>query len=458
MNEQAEESGAMIDEKLLEAWKQEQRFFHLRGLARFLIWLVAMVLVDFVIDWQIFFRSRWEAPGVLLLILNLAILSWVLWREWLRHLKPFDSLRVALEVENKHPELRSVLVSFTQLKDFDAKEAQASPALLEAMRKQAISLTRPLDFREVVDFRQLKSIALVSLASIAIFMAISFEWQEQMGLLFKRMLGENLEYPTETRIVSTTGDKTIKSGDTVTISTRVEGLIPAKGSLIVRFESGEEKSLEKPVDGTNYSWELPSISERLSYYVEIGDDRSDDFTISVSPTPEITGTSILLSYPEYLDQNDSSTDSLNLSVPQGTRIKWRLQCQPAIRALKVTWGEDELDANISVSGTEAVFEVTADQTAKYSFQWTEKKYGFEYDDIQHLVRVVPDRVPDLELLEPLGNGVATVDKVLQLVAKATDDHQLADATLLYSINGGEEKRIAMGKLSGTQKGFVIAGP
>ena len=421
MNEQAEESGAMIDEKLLEAWKQEQRFFHLRGLARFLIWLVAMVLVDFVIDWQIFFRSRWEAPGVLLLILNLAILSWVLWREWLRHLKPFDSLRVALEVENKHPELRSVLVSFTQLKDFDAKEAQASPALLEAMRKQAISLTRPLDFREVVDFRQLKSIALVSLASIAIFMAISFEWQEQMGLLFKRMLGENLEYPTETRIVSTTGDKTIKSGDTVTISTRVEGLIPAKGSLIVRFESGEEKSLEKPVDGTNYSWELPSISERLSYYVEIGDDRSDDFTISVSPTPEITGTSILLSYPEYLDQNDSSTDSLNLSVPQGTRIKWRLQCQPAIRALKVTWGEDVLDANISVSGTEAVFEVTADQTAKYSFQWTEKKYGFEYDDIQHLVRVVPGRVPDIELLEPLGNGVGTVDKVLQLVAKATDD-------------------------------------
>ena len=95
--------------------------------------------------------------------------------------------------------------------------------------------------------------------------------------------------------------------------------------------------------------------------------------------------------------------------------------------------------------------VTADQTAKYSFQWTEKKYGFEYDDIQHLVRVVPDRVPDIELLEPLGNGVATVDKVLQLVAKATDDHQLGDATLLYSINGGEEKRIAMGKLSGTQK-------
>jgi hypothetical protein len=192
--------------------------------------------------------------------------------------------------------------------------------------------------------------------------------------------------------------------------------------------------------------------------VETGDDRSYDFTISVSPTPEITDTSIVLSYPEYLDQNDSTADSLNLSVPQGTRIKWTLKCQPAIRALKVTLGEDELDANVSADGTEAVFEMVAEEPVKYSFQWTEKKYGFEYDDIQHLVRVVPDRVPDIELVEPLGNGVATVDKVLQLVANATDDHQLGEATLLYSINGGEEKRIAMGKLSGTQKEIRYSWP
>ncbi|MFP6854985.1 MAG: hypothetical protein VB980_04315, partial [Opitutales bacterium] len=128
--------------------------------------MVAMIRVDLVVDWQIFFRSRWEAPGILLLTLNVLILLWVLRREWFRHLKPFDSLRVALEVEKKHPELRSVLVSFTQFKDFNAKEGQASPALLQAMRNQAISLTRPLDFNEVVDFGQLKRLALVSLTSV----------------------------------------------------------------------------------------------------------------------------------------------------------------------------------------------------------------------------------------------------------------------------------------------------
>ena len=58
MSKQPAETENLIEDKLLEAWKQEQRFFHLRGLGRFLVWLVAMVLVDFVVDWQIFFRSR----------------------------------------------------------------------------------------------------------------------------------------------------------------------------------------------------------------------------------------------------------------------------------------------------------------------------------------------------------------------------------------------------------------
>ncbi|SVE59361.1 uncharacterized protein METZ01_LOCUS512215, partial [marine metagenome] len=200
MSKQPTDASAMIEDKLLQAWRQEQRFFHLRGLCRFLIWLVAMVLVDFVVDWQIFFRSRWETPGILLLGLNGLVLLWVLWREWYRHLEPYDALRVALEVEKKHPELRSVLVSFTQFKDFKVDKTQASPELLEAMRKQAITLTRPLDFREVVDFGQLKRLAIVSLASIAFFLAISVQWEDHMRLLFQRLMGENVEYPTETMI------------------------------------------------------------------------------------------------------------------------------------------------------------------------------------------------------------------------------------------------------------------
>ena len=465
MSKQPADTENLIEDKLLEAWKQEQRFFHLRGLGRFLVWLVAMVLVDFVVDWQIFFRSRWETPGILLLLLNGVVLLWVLWREWFRHLKPYEPLRVALEVEKKHPKLRSVLVSFTQFKDFNAEETEASPELLEAMRKQAISLTRPLDFNEVVDFSQLKKLAVVSLASIGFFMLINAQWEEHMQMLFKRLLGENIEYPTETSIISTSGNIPIKEGNSTMIFAEVEGKSPKTGSLFVRDEGDEDwEELEiKRVRGKFYAREKKEVIKSFQYKLKIGDDYSDEYTVSISPKPEPISKKITLSYPEYLQREDTVEDNLKLTVPMDTSIKWSLQCEPAIKALKVTIGGNIIMAEISEDGARAEFEAKATETFKYNFYWTEKEHGFEYNDIQNLVRVVPDQVPDVELVEPFRNGKATVNKVLDLKFRATDDHQLGEAALVYSIvdnktnadgaenNASLETRVALGKLTGTQK-------
>ena len=173
--------------------------------------VVALLVVDPLIDWQIFFRERWETPGVLLLILNVVILGRVLWKEWLCHRKPFDPVRVALEVENKHPQLRSVLVSYSQFKDMDPEKIQASPALLKAMRDQAISLTKPLDFKEVVDFKQLKNLGLVCLATLLCFSFAGLQWQDHMRALFMRLIGENADYPTNTTILQVEVDSGKKS-------------------------------------------------------------------------------------------------------------------------------------------------------------------------------------------------------------------------------------------------------
>ena len=465
MSKQSAETENLIEDKLLEAWKQEQRFFHLRGLGRFLVWLVAMILVDFVVDWQIFFRSRWETPGILLLVVNAVVLLWVLWHEWFRHLKPYDPLRVALEVEKKHPKLRSVLVSFTQFKDFKTEGSEASPELLKAMRKQAISLTRPLDFNEVVDFSQLKRLAVVSLASIGFFLLINAQWESHMQMLFKRLLGEDIEYPTETSIISTSGDIPIKEGNSTMIFAEVEGKSPKQGILFIRDEGDEEWAEQdiKRVRGKYYAREQKDIIKSFQYYLKIGDDYSEEYTVSISPKPEPISKKITLSYPEYLQREDTLEDNLKLTVPMDTSIKWSLQCEPAIRALKVTIGDTSIMAEISENGTRAEFEAKAKETFKYNFYWTEKEHGFEYKDIQNLVRVVPDQLPDVEMVEPFRNGKATVNKVLDLKFRATDDHQLGEAVLVYSIvdnstnaegtenNASLETRVSLGKLNGTQK-------
>ena len=153
--------------------------------------------------------------------------------------------------------------------------------------------------------------------------------------------------------------------------------------------------------------------------------------------------------------NDSTEEALDLSVPEGTTIKWTLQCDPAITDLNITVGEEKFAAEVSVDGTTAVFswpkpgtELTKGFT--YNFHYIkDKKHGFEYEvPGEQEVVVIRDRVPEIELLEPTTNGYASTKKILEIVAQAKDDHELGEASLLYTINNRQQKRVSFEKLTG----------
>ncbi len=473
MNQQNDVPAQGIEEKLFEAWRQERKFYDFRGAARFLIWLVALLVVDLLIDWQIFFRERWETPGVLLLLLNIVILGRVLWKEWLCHRKPFDPVRVALEVENKHPQLRSVLVSYSQFKDMDPEKIQASPTLLKAMREQAISLTKPLDFKEVVDFNQLKNLGLVCLVTLLCFSAAGLQWKEHMRALFMRLIGENVDYPTNTTITKVVVDsgKTsraldlasdnkpfpVKAGGEAEILVSVDMAkdVPDVATLYWTSDGTEEKFAEfRFQDSKEYVCMMSDLTRTTRFRLEIGDDRTSEFALSITPPPNFTRTSATLFFPEYLGKPERTEENLDFSVPIGTRVKWALQCSPAISDLNVTLGGETIAAEVSEDGSTAYFEVNdTTETFRYSFpKVRERENGFVYKkEGEHEVEVVPDRVPEIVFQSgTTSSGYATPNKTLEIDALVSDDYGLGDAYLLYSIGSREEKRISFEKLNGAK--------
>ena len=468
MNQQNDVPEQGIEEKLFEAWREERKFYDFRGAARFLIWLVALLVVDLLIDWQIFFRERWETPGVLLLILNVVILGRVLWKEWLCHRKPFDPVRVALEVENKHPQLRSVLVSYSQFKDMDPEKIQASPALLKAMRDQAISLTKPLDFKEVVDFKQLKNLGLVCLATLLCFSFAGLQWKDHMRALFMRLIGENADYPTNTTILQVevdSGKKSrvlnlsadnkpfpVKAGGEVVISAKVDMSKEQPPAATLYWSSdGMEEQVEqfRFQDSKEYLCKISDLTQSTRFRLVIGDDRTSEFALSITPPPNFTQTRATLIFPEYLGKPETTVENLDFSVPVGTRVKWALQCSPAISDLNVTLGDETISAEVSEDGSTATFEVNATETLRYSFPYVrERENGFEYPkEGEHEVEVVPDRVPEIFFQSgTTSSGYATPKKTLEIDALVSDDYGLGEAYLIYSLGSREEKRVSFEKL------------
>lgn len=434
-----------IEEKLRQAWRQERRYYNTRGACRFAVWLVALLALDFLIDWGLFAKTGLTGgSGLVLLVLNVAVLAGVLWFEWLRYLKPFDPVRTSLEVEKRHPGLASLLVSYTQLEKPSSDQPNISAELVAAMREQALERARPLDFREIVDFAQLKKLATVAGVVLLLFGVFSIRWTEHVGVLFARLAGSDARYPTKTQVVSVAGDLTVRLGDPATITATAAGLLPDEGRVFTRPAEGGESWKElpmKPGAGANsFSRELKSVTEETLYYVRLGDDRSDRYRIRVVASPRVIDQELVLTYPEYMNREPGKSDRLTLEVPEGTTIAWILHCDLPVARCLVRTGEETIEADVSNDGKTVRFALTTDHPLKYTFRWTERANRFEYDDVQHAVKVVEDALPEVELQSPLSNGLATVKKTLNLEAKASDDHGLDKAWLVYSVDGSEEVR------------------
>ena len=209
---------------------------------------MTLVLIGLLIDWGLLFKTRMPAAvSVILGIAGLLTMLWVIWRDWLSRLRPYDATRIALEVEAKHPELMSSLVSYTQLEGMK-RGTHASPELLDAMRDFAISKSHQLKFSDIIDFSQIRN--LTTFATIVLLSRphpVS-RWSDHFGALFKRMAGIETTYPLQTRLIAISGDMVVPIGKSVVIDASAGGVIPENAVLHLNQADGGRSR------GTNCRW------------------------------------------------------------------------------------------------------------------------------------------------------------------------------------------------------------
>jgi hypothetical protein len=490
--------------RLRKAWHKERRFTHTRGLCTLLLWLVAMVLLDLGIDWL------FDMPGTARLAMlagNLAVLGWVAWRGWLGKLVGYNSVRVALEVEGRHPELKNLLVSFVQLGRSATIDASASPALLEAMRSQAVHDTAPINFREIVNYRELKKLFAVSAIAVLLFGGYTVNWPDILKTLFYRMLNPNtaLGYPTNTHILE---DKItwrlqdgtplgrsspfIRHGEPAVLEVPCDGMVPSEGALRLRLPNGKPETVRIARDTTTgkFTHTLTGNFTDFQYSMKIGDATSRTYKVTVVPPPHVVKATVRLETPGYAGGENLTRDELNLAVPEGTKLTWTLQFdrpldlatlvrlpvlpapQPLSAAAPAAVGGTAKPATSTPSATARPIEMTvagdglsatcklaADESFPYCFQWTDRQFKFVYrEDVRYLVQIETDTPPDLEILRPTSDLKATVRKNLEVTFRGSDNYGLTAASLIYTINDGPEKRGPLTLLSGRNVEKTVAWP
>ena len=446
-----------IDDKLKEAWSKEQSFINTRGIFRSLIWIISLIITSFIIDILIWKGiGDGNSHGLWLSIINLIVIGIILKKEWLDHRKKYDPVRTALQVESKNPGLSSILITYTEL-SLDSSKTNTSPEIIEAIKEKANEKTESIDFQEIVSWGQIKKILIVCGSIILLFAGMSIKWNQQVGILFQRLAGVDTNYPTETNIEKILIDDQIinigesfkvKSGGSLNIKVITSGVTVSSAQLYIRDKGVAEEWNSNPYqmdamsnDKLNYERKWEDITEDQEFYVKANDDKSKTFEIQVIKQPSYTY-QVERVFPSYINQKPETLEELNMDAPQGTELKWTITSSSKVKAMEVRIGEEEkLNAEISDDGKTITFSKKADKAFNYSFLWTEGESGkdFQYVDVQNSIKVIEDTLPEIQLISPSSDGLATTKKNLNLNFKGTDDYGLGKAHLIYSVKRDEAK-------------------
>jgi hypothetical protein len=439
--------GRTVETKLRRAWRRERRFHHSRGLCHLLLWVTALVLVDLLVD------RLFLVPGygrVLLLAINAAALLAVLYRQWWRHLRRYDPVRVALQVERRHPELQSALVSYVQFDEDAPRSDVISPALIRALRREAVRMTQPVDFREIVSFRELRRIFLFSCLVVMFFAIISVNWFDLLQTFLYRMANPaaSLEYPTRTRIEQIVAPDTIRQGDPFRLEATCSGVVPATGRLIHRPDDGDRETvpIHRNTEG-RFTFSRKAVYRSFSYYLRIGDDVSSEYAVRVVPPPRVVRAKVRIRYPAYIRPEPEEVTRLNLEVPEGSELTWHVRCDRplAVARMWIEDGPEPVELKLEDDRRGGTVTLPATQSFYYRFEWVDLRHKYPYpSDVQYFVQVIPDGPPDVDLLEPLEDEKATVRKRLSLHFRAADDHGIAKAWIVYQVNDGPERKEPIG--------------
>ena len=89
-----------------------------------------------------------------------------------------------------------------------------------------------------------------------------------------------------------------------------------------------------PQKGTQFSYVFKSLQNDKKFRINAGDLRTAEYQLKVFPKPIILGLDIALDYPAYIRKMPEKVENTgDLSIPEGTTVKWRILTKDADRII-----------------------------------------------------------------------------------------------------------------------------
>jgi len=459
MERHAQRPAARRDE-LTAAIRRVRRRWRLRVALAGLAVVLAATLVALLAGTVVMERFRFSdgavtwARVVVYVVAAGAALRWLL----VPAARRVSDERVALYIEEREPSLGAALLSA-----IDARSAEGSPVLAARLVEDAAQRVRALDDGRRVERAALRRAAgmtagIVAVAALLILLAPPYV---RSGARLVFWPWQEAEAATPYRVTVQPGSVTIPRGADLAVSARLLGFESEQAELLVRRGAAPEWERVPMSAGARpgeYAARLFDVDTAAEYAVEAAGVRSPTFAVTVTDLPTVRTISLDYRFPAYTGLAPQKVeDGGDIAALRGTEVTVTATPTMPVRGGRlVVEGGAPVPLALGADGRLAGA-LRVDKAGFYRVELVAPDGQTVRGSLDYVVDVLPDRPPTVAIREPGRDVKATRLEEVFASVEAEDDYGVGQVELVYSVNGGDQRTVALHSARGRRTPQVTAG-
>ena len=399
--------------------------------------LTSLLFLDLLADLEIETRS--------LLLFSIITLTAILiiWSLFSLITKWKNDETLALEIERKNKDFDSRLISSIQFAKRKAKFPENAPmSMVHNMILETKDVSKKFNFLKVVNPKALTRATLIFFVIIITSGIWAYSEKDNIPILVKRALGEQIEIPRDTIIVEEPKILRVGIGDNIQMTFKVKSKKTSelKANLNVDYNSG--RKITVPLERTEnepdtYIGTIEDVPESFSFDAQIDDAKTKTSSVTAIERPTIKNISATQVYPEFTKQSPTNHVPGDFTFFPGSEVTINIESSKDLDSgnLKFLGLDNQMPLSVNEANKKegvAKIKIPSQSLSGFSVSLTDSEEMDSKNNAIYKISLLTDLPPEIRITYPKRSEELVTRKATLLIKyEATDRFGVNSINLKY---------------------------
>ena len=419
--------------------------------------LTSLLFLDLLADLEIETRS--------LLLFSIITLTAILiiWSLFSLITKWKNDETLALEIERKNKDFDSRLISSIQFAKRKAKFPENAPmSMVHNMILETKDVSKKFNFLKIVNPKALTRATLIFFVIIITSGIWVYSEKDNIPILVKRALGEQIEIPRDTTIIEEPNISKVGIGDNIQMTFKVKSKKNSelKANLNIEYNSGRnvKVSLERTEkEPDTYTGTIEDVPESFSFDAEIDDAKTETLTVTAIERPTIKNISATQVYPEFTKQSPTNHVPGDFTFFPGSEVTINIESSKELDSgnLKFLGLDNQMPLSVNEANKKegvAKIKIPSQSLSGFSVSLTDSEEMDSKNNAIYKISLLTDLPPEIRITYPKRSEELVTRKATLLIKyEAIDRFGVNSINLKYKREENEIVTIPLMKEESSKK-------